>query len=346
MDRFMDQIIFVTPLLATSVLVIAFLLMMNWLLLGRHPELGNEKRLPRQLTLLGLSLFGIAVILFMLPVRDTARNQIIALVGVLFSGIFAFSSTTFVANFMAGIMLRINRPFNTGDFIKVEGHFGRVSERGLFDTEIQSEHRELITLPNLYLITRPVEVVSKSGAIISSTLTLGYDIHYSRIESLLISAAKACDLDDPFVQVIELGNDAITYRVSGLLVDVKSMLTTRSHLHRAILDALHNDAVEIVSPTFVNQRRLADNVKIVPSNVMRPPVESSSTPEDIVFDKAEKAEQTEVTENHLQTELKVLDEQLSKASGEEAAKIETRIQQRREQLKNLSKEKKKSKWQY
>lgn len=346
MDRFMDQVIFIAPLLVTSVLVIAFLLLMNWLLLGRHPELGNEKKLPRQLTLLGLTIMGIVIILFMLPVRDTARNQIIALVGVLFSGIFAFSSTTFVANFMAGIMLRINRPFTTGDFIRVENHFGRVSERGLFDTEIQSEHRELITLPNLYLITRPVEVVSKSGAIISSTLSLGYDIHYSRIEALLISAAQACNLTDPFVQVIELGNDAITYRVSGLLADVKSMLTTRSLLHRAILDALHNDAVEIVSPAFVNQRRLDDNVKIVPGFAIKASAETSSNAEAIVFDKAEKAEQHEVTENRLQNELQALDEQLSAASGDETAKIESRIQQKRQLLGQISEQNEKAKWEY
>ena len=345
MDRFIDQVIFMAPLLVTSVLVIAFLLLMNWLLLSRHPELGNEKKLPRQLTLLGLTILGIVVVLFMLPVRDTARNQIIALVGVLFSGIFAFSSTTFVANFMAGIMLRMNRPFKTGDFIRVENHFGRVSERGLFDTEIQSEHRELITLPNLYLITRPVEVVSKSGAIISSTLSLGYDIHYSRIESLLLAAAKACDLKDPFVQVIELGNDA-TYRVNGLLVDVKSMLSTRSQLHRAILDALHNDAVEIVSPTFVNQRRLDEHAKIMPGSAVTTPVEHSASPEEVVFDKAEKAEQTEVTQKRLQKELHTLDEQLSKVSGEDADKIETRMHQIRQQLDNLSEQRKKVNWEY
>ncbi|WP_372742422.1 mechanosensitive ion channel domain-containing protein [Neptunomonas sp.] len=348
MDRLIDNIIFIAPLLAVSTVVIGFLLLMNWLLLGRHPELGNEKKLPRQLALLALTLVGLMMITFSLPVSDTARNQVIALTGVILSGLVAFSSTTFVANFMAGIMLRMNRPFNTGDFIRVENHFGRVSERGLFDTEIQSEHRELITLPNLYLITRPVEVVSKSGAIISSTLSLGYDIHYSRIESLLISAAQACELADPFVQVIELGNDAITYRVSGLLVDVKSMLTTRSLLYRAILDALHNDGVEVVSPSFVNQRRLDDNVKVIPDFAVKAPVDTSSNVESIVFDKAEKAEQHESAQEQLNTELHTLDEELGAASGDEKANIEARIQQKRQQLDQISeqKEEEKVKWEY
>ena len=346
MDRLIDNVVFIAPLLAVSTAVIGFLLLMNWTLLGRHPELGNEKKLPRQLTLLALTLVGLMMIAFALPVSDTTRNQVIALTGVLLSGIVAFSSTTFVANFMAGIMLRINRPFNTGDFIRVEEHFGRVSERGLFDTEIQSEHRALITLPNLYLVSRPVEVISKSGAIISSTLSLGYDVHYSRIESLLISAAQACDLTDPFVQVIELGNDAISYRVSGLLVDVKSMLTTRSLLYRAILDALHDDGVEIVSPRFVNQRRLDDNVKVVPDSVIKTAIETSSNADAIVFDKAEKAEQHEAAQEQLNAELHALDEKLSAASGEEKTNIEARIQQKRQQLEQISEQREKAKWQY
>ena len=37
--------------------------------------------------------------------------------------------------------------------------FGRVTERGLFHTEIQTEDRDLVTLPNLYLVTNPVKVV-------------------------------------------------------------------------------------------------------------------------------------------------------------------------------------------
>ncbi len=346
MDSLVDQVTFIAPSLAVSVVVVALLFMANWALLRRYPELGNEKKLPRQLALLALTLIGFVVITFALPISDTARNQVITLVGVLLSGIVAFSSTTFVANFMAGIMLRMNQPFRTGDFIRVEDHFGRVSERGLFDTEIQSEHRALITLPNLYLVSRPVEVISKSGAIISSTLTLGYDVHYSRIESLLISAAKATNLKDPFVQVIELGNDAITYRVSGLLIDVKSMLTTRSLLHRAMLDALHDDAVEIVSPTFVNQRRMDDHIKIVPGAGVRQSVEASSTPEDMIFDKAEKAEQQEAAQENLKKELQTLGEALSAANGDEKAKIEAHIDQVKQQLDNVSELREKAKKEY
>ena len=45
----------------------------------------------------------------------------------------------FIGNVMAGLMLRAVRNFRTGDFVRVEKHFGRVTERGLLHTEIQTE---------------------------------------------------------------------------------------------------------------------------------------------------------------------------------------------------------------
>lgn len=70
----------------------------------------------------------------------------------------AFSSTTMFSNIIAGNMMRFTRPFITGDFIRVNDYAGRVTERGLFDCEIQTENRELIVIPNNFLINNPVTV--------------------------------------------------------------------------------------------------------------------------------------------------------------------------------------------
>jgi small-conductance mechanosensitive channel len=285
--------------------------------------------------MLGFTLLGFVVVILALPVSAATRNHVITLIGVLVSGIVAFSSTTIVANFMAGIMLRINKPFKTGDFIQIGDHFGRVSERGLLDTEIQSEHRELISLPNAYLISTPLTAVSSTGAIVSATLSLGYDIHHARIQSLLIDAAGQTGLEDPFVQIIELGNDAVTYRISGLLTDVKSMLTTRSNLHQNILDTLHNCGVEIVSPGFVNQRRLADQLKIIPSPITDRDRVVTPSPEAIVFDKAEQAELKEAAKESLQDEIKSLEDHAGEVTGDEKHRIKELKKQKSRQLAEL-----------
>lgn len=335
MDKLPEQFVAFLPLLGTAAGVLLVLFGLNWLLLARNPQLGKDRRLPRQLVLLGFTVAGTVAIVITVPVDSSTRNQLIALIGVLFSASLAFSSTTIVANFMAGIMLHITKPFRVGDFIHVGDHFGRVAERGLLDTEIQTERRRLISLPNTYLISNPVAVVRSSGAIISATLSLGYDVHHHRVEPLLLKAARQTGLDEPFVLITELGNHAVTFRVSGLLTEVKSMLTTRSKLHREILDTLHGDGIEIVSPSFMNQRPLADQTKIVPRPTTEAPSVDSSSPEEILFDKAEKAEQREGGKQKLRDEIQELETQVKGAKGDEKQQLTDSISRKREQLAEL-----------
>ncbi|WP_080523613.1 mechanosensitive ion channel family protein [Methyloprofundus sedimenti] len=326
------------PLFATLIFIGPLLWVSHQILIARHPDIGNERLFPRQLAMLVLTFAGVIGIALTLPVSESSRNQIIALIGLIISGIFAFSSSTIFANLMAGIMLRVTKPFSTGDFIKVGEYFGRVVERGLLDTEIQTENRELVALPNTYMITNPISVTRSSGTIISTTLSLGYDIHHSKVESLLLDAAKECGLEEPFIQILELGNYSITYKVNGMLTDVKSLLTARSNLCRYVLDTLHGNGVEIMSPAFMNQRRLPEDFKIIPADeAKQEPIESVSVAEEVVFDKAEKAEQTEKLKQQFLDKIKECKTDLEKASEEDKERLEEIIRESNEQLKALEK---------
>lgn len=335
LNQLFEKIIVLLPLIGTICAVLLLLWGVFWMLLQRRPELASEQKFPRQLLVLVLAVVGLVAIALALPVGESTRNQIIGLIGILISGVIAFSSTTIIGNLMAGIMLRITMPFKTGDFIRIGNHFGRVAERGLFDTELQTEQRELVALPNSYLISTPINVVRSSGTIISINLSLGYETHHSRIEALLLDAAREAGLGDPFVQLVELGDHAITYRVSGLLKEVKEQLTVRSSLARKVLDRLHGERIEVVSPTFVNQRRLAETTQILPPHIIEPSSAASSIPEAIMFDKAEQAEQRDKRRQQLETQLQELKTQLTSAQGEDKQVLEKSIEQLRQNIVEL-----------
>src|SRR5690606_32831704 len=95
-------------------------------------------------------------------------------------------------------------------------------------------------------------------------LSLGYDLSWHAIEALLKQAAEKAGLEEPFVQVRELGDYSVRYRVAGFLPEVKYLLTERSNLLKHVMDELHGHGVEIVSPSFMNQRRLAEDRKMIP----------------------------------------------------------------------------------
>ncbi|MFS1705111.1 mechanosensitive ion channel family protein, partial [Alteromonas sp. AMM-1] len=281
---------------------------------------------PRQLIMLLLTLVSVIAFVLSLPLSEAIQNQILALIGILLSGVIAFSSTTIVSNVMAGLVLRFNKPFRIGDFVRVNGFSGRVAEMGLLETEIQTETRELIAFANTILINSPVTVVRSSGAIVSVDLSLGYELHHSTVEKHLLKAGTDAGLEEPFVQVISLGDFSVTYRVAGLLTDVKSLLSARSKLHKAVLDNLHHAGIEIVSPTFVNSRPQPDGRVMIPARkkVSKAQTTDSALPEEMIFDKAEEAESVQRDKMSIEAELAEIQTQMSQADSETKNQLKAR----------------------
>jgi small conductance mechanosensitive channel len=317
------------PFLFSLAMVLAALWVGNWFLLRRRRELGEEERFPRRIAIIVLSGLGAVAVLLSLPVETETRGQLLGLLGLVLTAVIALSSTTFVANVMGGLMMRAVRSFRPGDFVQVGEQFGRVSERGLFHTEIQTQDRDLVTLPNLYLITNPIRVVRTSGTIVSATVSLGYEYPRKLIDKLLCEAAVAAKLQEPFVQVKHLGDFSIRYRVAGFLADVKQLLTARSKLRARMLDALHGGGVEIVSPAFMNQRRLAEEAVTMPPQIHEPVVEEPDMiPEELIFDKAEAAEKQEslkLRRDALVKDIEALQSRLKKAEEVERLRLQARI---------------------
>ena len=323
------------PPLAMVVGLIFAIWGLHWLLIGRHATLATERRFPRQIILFALSIIGILVIILALPISDGARNRLLGLIGILISGIFAFSSTNILAGFMGGILLRITKPFHIGDFVRVGEHFGRVTESGLFDTEIQTENRELISLPNAYLIRNPIATTLGSGAIVSTTVSLGFDTHHGKIEELLLEAAERSGLQEPFVHILEIGNFSVSYRISGLLTETRRLITARSNLCRALLDTLHGEGIEILSPTYMNQRRMGDGDTTIPSDQAAPSQPDANGGEEVAFDKAEEAEQREQEKQRLNRRIKALEGLLKEASDDEKERIRKDIDRASKRFKEL-----------
>ncbi len=329
------------PLLIVIAIFSVLMWSASWLL-KRRGGITTEARLPRQLTMIALFATGLVATILALPVSEVTRGELLGLLGLLLTVVIALSSTTFVSNAMAGLMLRSVKSFRHGDFISAGEHFGRVTERGLFHTEIQTEDRDLVTLPNLYLASSPVKVVRSSGTIISCDLSLGYDVPQQQLENLFKEAAASAGLKEPFIQIKDLGDFSVSYRVSGYYPEVKHLLSTRSQLRAEILDRLHKAGIEIVSPTFINQRQFASDEQFIaiPKRKVSPEIKHPP-PESLIFDKADRAEKIHILKKELKSlteETREMQVQRDKASGEEKTSISDeidRLQKRIETLQNI-----------
>ncbi|MEO0997019.1 MAG: mechanosensitive ion channel domain-containing protein, partial [Pseudomonadota bacterium] len=297
----------------------------------------------RQLIQVGGILLTVLLGILLIPAfSGEVRGQLLGLYGIIVSATIALSSTTLVGNVMAGIMLRTIGSFKAGDYITVDSYFGRVSEMDLLHVEIQTEERDLTTLPNLFVVTRPVRVMHSAGTVLTVDLSLGYDVSRHHIEQLLKEAATASGLESPYVQIRELGDFSVTYAISGLLQEVNQVIGKRRELRGRIVDTLHGAGVEIVSPTFMNTRAFDPASRFIPDGHDDAEAEETAAPDSLVFDKAEKAESVERLRSQLdelQKRLKECEQVAETASAEnkkEAAREECRsLNERIERLQSL-----------
>lgn len=231
---------------------------------------------------------------FNLPTSDQYKESILGLLGIVAGVAVALSSTTFIANAMSGIMLRIIKPFKVGDYIESGNVFGRVTDIHTLHTEVQSVDRDLVTFPNLKLVSNPLKTIRTSGTIIFTCVSLGYNVPRQKVEKSLLSAAEKTGLEAPFVHVMELGDFSVTYKVGGLLKNIEGLITARSDFKKTVIDSLHETNIEIVSPTFMNQRIIKEGAVFIPK---KEPLKADvpqnfleTKPEEIIFDKAIEAE--------------------------------------------------------
>lgn len=333
------------PSASIVVVGLAIAWLINWFFKHKHD--GTEGLLYPLLTWLNAFVAVVAIVI-LLPISEETRGQILSLLGVVLTAVIALSSTTFVSNAMAGLMLQATKPFRPGDYIRVNDQFGRVTRRSLVYTQIQTEWRDLTTLPNMLLVTNAVNVLHREGTIISAEVSIGYDVTYTQVEELMLQAGAEAGLEEPFVLVNELLDHAVSYRVCGFLPSIDNLLSARSSLRKTILEQMHGNGVEIVSPSFMNQRQLDPLLKVIPEQPVlragRKPGKNSTAPEAKIFDKAVEAASIEELKLNLEKareELKQARDAVKASDAENQEQLQhavTALEQREQWFARLVKE--------
>ncbi|KZX54823.1 hypothetical protein A3709_07270 [Halioglobus sp. HI00S01] len=197
-----------------------------------------------------------AVIIFpYLPGSSSPAFQGISIfVGVLVS----LGSTTAVANIIAGVVLTYTRAFQIGDQVDVAETRGRVVERSMFVTRIQTLKNVIVSIPNSMVLNNNIINYSKNmgqrGLLVHTGITIGYDVPWQVVNRLLIAAAEKtegiAESPPPFVLQVSLEDNYVAYEVNGWTRKPEELPRIYSALHANILDEFHGHNVEITSPHY------------------------------------------------------------------------------------------------
>jgi small-conductance mechanosensitive channel len=284
---------------ASVLIILVILLLINTWIFNRLKSVSPHGNIIRN-TFSSLIVFiGALVFILALPIENNLKGQILTFLGIIISAGIALSSTTILGNLIAGIMNNSMKRFRNGELIKIGDLQGRITRKSIFRVEIQLEDSNFVSIPNLYIANNPVKLTRRANTVVSTTVSLGYDVPRSKIEQALKEAALAAGLKDPYVYIMELGDYSVIYKINGFLDDSGKYFSTSSNLNARVMDKLHENKIEIVSPTFMNQRRV-DDKQYIPEQVKeKPSAKKTSSPEDLIFDEAIKSEKIEKKKDFL-----------------------------------------------
>ncbi|MFP4443715.1 MAG: hypothetical protein ACLFST_11395, partial [Spirochaetia bacterium] len=194
--------------------------------------------------------------------------------------------------------------------------------------------RDLITVPNLFMIRNPIRVIRSSGTFVSAKLSLSYDVPRQKAEESLVKAAEITELEEPFVFINGLNNYTVEYEVFGLLKETKHYLSVKSGLRKNVLDRLHSDGIEVLSPLFVSTREYPPDSRFTPPKAAAPAESGEDEAEnnalELAFDKAEEAESIEKLKE-LKDRFLREQEEFEKGDDEEGKPGRKSVEERRKQ---------------
>lgn len=149
----------------------------------------KESSLSPEITSFLISMFDmvlkVAVILFAAGIAGFNTS---ALVGILAAAGFAIGLALQggLGNFASGIIILVFKPYKVGDWIDLDGKFGKVEEIQIFNTLLGTPGKKTLIIPNGQITENVVTNFSKKGAIrLELEVTMPYEESFPKIERII-----------------------------------------------------------------------------------------------------------------------------------------------------------------
>ena len=123
-----------------------------------------------------------------------------------------------LANFAAGVLMIIFRPFQAGDYVEGAGVAGVVEEIQIFTTKLKTPDNKAIIVPNAKMMGDNITNFSaKEERRVDMVIGVGYgdDLKKVRqvIEEVLANESRVLKEPEPTIGVLELGDNSVNFAV-------------------------------------------------------------------------------------------------------------------------------------
>lgn len=220
----------------------------------------DQKGFDRTVRSLSDSIMAVVVwvLAFAVALTLAGFGSFIAAFGV-FAGAVAlaigFAAQDLLGNFVAGIFILKDKPFEVGDWIEWNDMAGRVEDIDLRVSHVRTFDNERITVPNIDLannaVTNPVAYETLRERFVFG---IGYDDDIEQAKTVILEEAESHEdiltAPAPDVRVTELGDSAVGLQTRFWIADPSraDFVQTRSDLVQAVKERFDAEGIDMPYP--------------------------------------------------------------------------------------------------
>jgi small-conductance mechanosensitive channel len=215
-------------------------------------------RPSRRIISTGIWLFALVMAYPYLPGSSSeAFKGVSVLLGLMIS----LGASSIVGQGASGMILMFSRTIRVGEYVRIDGHEGTITELGMFNTRIRTGLGEELSMPNSLVMGSVTKNYSRAvngpGYIVDTVVTIGYDTPWRQVEAMLIEAAHRTPgvLAKPSARVFQtaLSDFYPEYRLVCQAVpsQPRPRAEVLSALHANIQDVFNEYGVQIMSPHYL-----------------------------------------------------------------------------------------------
>ena len=179
-----------------------------------------------------------------------------------FSLIIGLAIQQTLGNIVNSFLLAIDRPFEIGDRIEVDGTWGSVVGTGILSTKVLDRDERLVVIPNNTLVQSTIINHARGGGDgiarrISIVIDIGVDYRENteHVKLTMVNIARRCeyvmDTPEPRVLLTELGDFAKVFRLFAWVHDYSDEQLAQDWLLRTIDSKFSDEGINIPYPTSV-----------------------------------------------------------------------------------------------
>lgn len=205
-------------------------------------------------------IYAVALVVILGPVLDLTTTQILAFSGLLGAAL-GLGIKDLFANVVGGIAIVFERPYNTGDKVAIDGHYGEVTEVGLRSTKLVTNDDDEISVPNYRFITETVANANSGAnelmAVPEVHIEHGQDLTQAKgiVRQAMVSSRYVYVSEDHPVRVrVDTTPAYVTLRGRAYVNDVRHEFAFESDVRERVLEAFEEHGIETPDVTTWPER--------------------------------------------------------------------------------------------